>query len=858
MRVRRAAPHALAVPPASPPERVGEAFARGALELARRPRGRVLLAEERQGAPGWELRLVGEEGLLELFGRAFADSGLRLAPVPNGPCHLPGFGEGEAEFGIVEPAAPPPADSTARGERAAGPHEPMARAEAELAPDVPALAGPRPPAAGLWFALQSHLVPDGRGSLALWLRLCAHRHGGRGSPVEAVAPELTARGSLLGLAVGEVAALGNRQRVAREWRSGAVHAFRSARPFRVEAAQAGRLLAAGVPGPEPAGTELGHTICFGASGSGKSAFLADLARQRVRAGAPSVVLDLHGTLGPELLAGLEEAERERIVAIDPSAPGPVVGLPLLRGGSPAEAELERAQLLAALRRLGAHDGELYWGFRIDRVLDSFLALAQEGGGDLRELAALLTDPHRRELARRRTGSAALAGFLEELPALLRRNPEFLWPATARLGRLLLSPRLLACVAPRGPGIEPLALFASGRSLVLRLPIGALGPESAELLATLLVTRVFLDLAQRGTVGGAERPGVLLFVDEAHRLSPYLLTELLGEGRKFGLGVVAATQYPERLDPQARAAAAGAANRHLLFRLPRSLAREAGRWAGLPPELSERLLPTLPPGSAVEAVVGPRAPRRLIRVAPPRPPDPLGWAERLARSAREFGAEESEEPPSSEPELRLALLRLDAPDARPARVAADEAEERARRELMLRRWAERGPAGWSLTPEGARAASTLARTGAVRESETHRALLLACARILARHGALLELPRQGGFDRPVPDGLLRQLGPEPAEGPAALARAVDRARAGWAWRAFHGRDVFVEAEVSGALRPERIRHGIAKARRQGAYVLFVVPDAGRARRVRAELARSGARREDAAVWTLRVPKAPAEG
>ncbi|HEV2448854.1 MAG TPA: hypothetical protein VGU43_00380 [Thermoplasmata archaeon] len=858
MRARSPGPIALAVPPTSPPERVGEAFARGALELARRPRGSVLLAEERQGAPGWELRLVGEEGLLELFARAFAEAGVRLDPVPNGPSHLPTPEAGNGEFGVVEPVAPAPAEAAARRDRVPVRTEPIDRSEAETLPAAPALAGPRPSASGLWFALQSHVVPDGKGSLDLWVRLCAHRREGTGSPVEAAAPELTARGSLLGLAVGAVTALGVRRRLAREWRTGAVHGFRSARPFPVDPALAGRLLAAGVPGPEPAAAELGHTICFGASGSGKSAFLADLARQRVRAGAPSVVLDLHGTLGPELIAGLDASERERIVAIDPSAPGPAVGLPLLRGGSPAEAELERAQLLAALRRLGARDGEVYWGFRIDRVLESFLALAQEGGGDLRELAALLTDPHRRELARARTGSPALAAFLEELPALLRRNPEFLWPATARLGRLLLSPRLLACVAPRGPGIEPLALFASGRSLLLRLPIGELGPESAELLATLLVTRVFLDLARRGTEGGRAGPGVLLLADEAHRLSPYLLTEILGEGRKFGLGVVAATQYPERLDPQARAAAAGAANRHLLFRLPRSLAREAGRWAGLPPELAERLLPTLPPGSAVEAVVGPRAPRRLVRVAPPRCPDRAGWNALVERSAREFGAEEAEEEPCPEPELRLALLRLDGPGALPATGDLDDSEERARRELLRRRWAERAPAGWSLTPEGARAASTLARTGAVRESETHRALLLASARILARKGALLELPRQGGFDRPVPDGLLRQLGPGPTVGPTALALAVDRARAGWAWHAFHGRDVFVEAEVSGALRPERIRHGLSKARRQGAFVLFIVPDAGRARRVRAVLVRCGAGREEASVWTLRVPAPPTEG
>jgi hypothetical protein len=257
------------------------------------------------------------------------------------------------------------------------------------------------------------------------------------------------------------------------------------------------------------------------------------------------------------------------------------------------------------------------------------------------------------------------------------------------------------------------------------------------------------------------------------------------------------------------------------------------------------------------VVGPRAPRRLLRVAPPLAPDPAGWRSVVERTALECGEPEPAESESHEASVRLALLRLGPEPAPEPLDPTSDAEEAARRELLLRRWAARGRSGWSLTSRGERAAATLVRTGAVRESDTHRALLLEAARILAHKGHLLDLPRQGGFERPVPDGLLRQIPRESTARPAELARALDEARQGWAWRAFAGRDLHVEAEVSGALRPERIRHGLLKARRQGAYVLFLVPDAPRARRVRAVLARAGAGREEATVWTLRVGGGPPE-
>jgi len=136
--------------------------------------------------------------------------------------------------------------------------------------------------------------------------------------------------------------------------------------------------------------------------------------------------------------------------------------------------------------------------------------------------------------------------------------------------------------------------------------------------------------------------------------------------------------------------------------------------------------------------------------------------------------------------------------------------------------------------------------------------MATFRIFARHGYRLEILRQGRFDTTLPDARFRQLaGRGEASVPADLAAAVERARRGWAWRFFHGRDVHVEAEVSGALRPERVRHGVRKAEPRGAFVLFVVGDAGRARRVRAVIRGMGLVPHRAQVWTLRLPAGSTE-
>lgn len=832
------------VSPHSHAESATHALARVAALVASDGAARPLLFEERHGAPGFELRLAGDGDLLRPIARILEEACVGGIRVPPGPAHLPPAHPFRGAFGVFEPAAQ--TDSA----KPAAPFQ------------IPYPAPPKE----LWWALQGHLRRSDGGTLELWLRTMVVGPP-QSSPLEELRPSLLQRALGAGFPGLEVRTISAGRTEKREWIRGGADRFRSIFPIRPSAEEVGRLFAGGLAGSGAEPMPARHTIVFGASGSGKSRFLRAATVDRIRRGEPTILIDVHGTLAPEVLAELDSGGRSAVVAIDPTAEGPVPGFALLSATDPTRQEAERAQLLAAFARLHAREGESYWGFRLDRILDSFLALVQEEGGDFRDLAALLTDPRRREAARLRTRTPRLARFLDELPDLVRRNPEFLWPATSRLGRLLGSPRLMDLVAPRGLPVSVPAVLESGRSLFLRLPMGTLGPEGAEDVATLLLARIFLDLTTPRPAGGSP-PGVLLVLDEAHRLSGALLAEMLAEGRKFGFGVLAATQYPERLDRTARAAAQGAVVRHLLFRLPRVLASEAGRWVGLDPESAGRILPALGSGEFVELSAGSSSlpVLGLVREATPIGASDRGWREALDQSRAEYAS--TEEPAEADLDLRderllLGLFALGGPQTPVPRAAieqwmaealdTDSAGEGIAERLVLfghRGWTESIGSGTLLTLAGREALGIVSRTGASRESSEHRALLVAAARIFARHGHVLELLRQGRYDTQLPDARFRQIS-APGVAPAHLARQVDRARAGWAWRAFHGQDVHVEAEVSGAQRPVRIRHGLQKAGRAGAFALFLVSDAKRARKVRSVLHEERTVPRRAAVWTLPI-------
>jgi hypothetical protein len=623
---------------------------------------------------------------------------------------------------------------------------------------------------------------------------------------------------------------------------------------------------------------LRHCVVLGASGSGKTSALAELARGALAERRSVVLFDVHGDLAPRVVAGLPSASRGRLIAIDVAGnPTLLPGLSVFGPVPPADREALVAHLVAAFKRLSTENGETFWGFRLERIFETFLHVVQEQGGDLVDLWSLLTDPRRRDAARLTTERAEVAQFLEELEGIVRRQPDFLWPAASRVAKVVGSPLLTALLAPKERSVEFGARLRPGQSMLWRLPMGELGPEGVTFAVTLLLSRVYLDEVRHAAgEGPASELRVLFVLDEAHLFPARLLSEIIAEGRKFGLGLVMATQYPARLAPELREALTGAAGTVQLFRVPWASAAATGAWAGLPPEAAQNVLPFLPAGWAVQGSTGPGADRRIVATPPAPPPDLPAWRGLVRRSADRFGSpvpyrDEGGDASSAsqEEELLLGLVALEAGPGPATRARLlgwldgmdgfDPVTGLETLETLVRRgWVRAEGEGLLLSAAGRDRVGLTVRTDARRESAEHRALLVTALRIFARHRERLEILRQGRFDTRLPDGRVTVLPRSHRRwGPAELASYLDRRRGTWLWRAFGGRDVQVEAEVSGATRRQRVERDWMKARDAGAFLLILVGDTARARSVRRFLTGAGVSRTRATVWTLRTVRAVSE-
>jgi len=739
----------------------------------------------------------------------------------------------------------------------------------EVGRDLPEL-GPRVgPTA--WLGIQTHWLRGHTGEL--WVAR-------RFRLATATTAELEQRMESVAAALAEEWAVGDGRAAAtcpaprgslRDWRRGTVRAVpHDAWQVRTVDAIA---VTAEVRWPSaalPAVARDGHGVVFGSSGAGKTTFLARHAAREIASGRVVVAIDLHGDLAPAILARLPGASRSSVVAVDASD-RPVPGIAALAGDAATD-EVASAHLVAALKRLSPDGNDLYWGFRLERLFDSFVRLAQESGGSLLDVYDLLTDPARRDTARLTTRRPDLARFLDELAPILRRHPDFLWSAATRLSKVVLVPGLTELLAPAEGGLPVEDLLERNRSILVRVPFATLGPEAATFAGSLVLGRIYLGLASRRRTGEFHRP-VLFLLDEVHGLSPRLVAEVLTESRKFGVRALIATQYPDRLAPEVRSAVAGALADFVTFRVPPATAGMVGAWVGLPREEAERWLPGLPTGHGVRLDAETGSARPISTGETVMVDEPLAWPGALQRTRQEFAVRAG--PPGDLPgmdgatdRLLLAVLAAEeegvvleashaplAASALPGTSPAPEVLGDRWRDIVRQQYVEETVGGCRLTDAGRRRLGLTVPTGAVRESGEHRALLLATFRLFARKGYRIEIVRQGRFDTTLPDALFHQLPRRNGAAPVELAADLDRVRLGWAWRFFRGRDVHIEVEVSGALRAERIRRGYRKASDRGAFALFVVGDPARARRIRATLGRLSVGPDRAQVWTLMLPGRP---
>jgi energy-coupling factor transporter ATP-binding protein EcfA2 len=434
-----------------------------------------------------------------------------------------------------------------------------------------------------------------------------------------------------------------------------------------------------------------HLHVMGATGSGKSTLLTNLALADIEAGRGLVVVDPKGDLVTDILDRLPEGAEARTVLVDPEDPDAAPVLNVLSGPDP---DLAVDNLVGIFRSIFS----AFWGPRTDDVLRSACltllrhAAATGTSTSLADVPRLLSDDEFRapRIAVVSADTVGLGGFWKAYEQMSEANrAQVVGPVMNKLRAFLLRD-FVRHVVGRPDSSFDMGQILDGGICLVRVPKGILGEETARLLGSFVVAKVWQTATHRARLGQAARVDASLVVDEAQNFLhlPRSFDEMLAEARGYRLSMVLAHQHLGQLPKELRDAVSANARTKVWFSMSPEDAHALCRH--VTPEVSEHDLSHLGAYTAAARLVvgGEETPAFTLRTRPAPPPQP-GRAEAVRAANR--AAHHRPRPEDTKPlagrtlpaGTRTATTKADRNEASDAGTVTAIATARAAREARSR-------------------------------------------------------------------------------------------------------------------------------------------------------------------------------
>ena len=305
-----------------------------------------------------------------------------------------------------------------------------------------------------------------------------------------------------------------------------------------------------------------HLWVVGKSGTGKSTFLEHLIVEDAKKGLGLAVIGPEGEFFRDRLLNLIPRVRaDNVVYFAPGNPRSTITLNPLSveaGDDPIQSADELFSIFTSVL-----DKDVL-GPRMRPLLQNALAaLMGQEGATLTDISRICTDAEYRKSVLR-TADPYVRGFWEQTFPQYPRNAAL--PLVYRLDRFLRTPTLRRVFGNPAPGLSIRACFRDRR--ILLVDLFGITEEEQNLLGQVMLSKIQREVMRRER-GEAQVNPVHLYCDEFQSfagVSETLWRSLLSRGRKYGLSVTLANQYPGQLPPVLRSEILGNVNSLACFQL----------------------------------------------------------------------------------------------------------------------------------------------------------------------------------------------------------------------------------------------------------------------------------------------------
>ena len=289
-----------------------------------------------------------------------------------------------------------------------------------------------------------------------------------------------------------------------------------------------------------------HIYIVGKTGTGKSTFINNMIISDMRAGNGLCLLDPHGELVDDLLEYIPPNRINDVILFDVWDAEYPIGFNLLQADNETEKNKLASGVVATFQKLFENS----WGPRLEYILRNVvLSIIDYPNATLMHILRVLTDKEFRDEVISNVKDPLLLKFWhnEFNKWQDKQREEAVWPITNKVGQFLSS-RLVRNIfgQPRSK-LSIRKAMDEWKIVLVNLSKGKIGEDNANMIGSLMVTKIQIDAMGRADMAKHLRKPFYLYIDEFQNFATKSFATILSEARKYKLSLIVANQYTSQLD-----------------------------------------------------------------------------------------------------------------------------------------------------------------------------------------------------------------------------------------------------------------------------------------------------------------------
>lgn len=312
-----------------------------------------------------------------------------------------------------------------------------------------------------------------------------------------------------------------------------------------------------------------HTYIIGKSGMGKSTLLENMAIQDLQNGEGLAFIDPHGSAAEKLLDFVPEHRKKDVIYFAPFDTEYPVALNVLEKVDISKRHLVANGLMASFKKVF---GEEKFSDRMQYILENIiLSLLETEGETLMGINRMLSDKdYRRKIVNNIQDPSVKSFWTEEFAKAGERYQQEAAPAIQnKIGQFASNPLIRNIIGQKKTSFDIREVMDNRKILIINLSKGKTGEGNANLLGSLLITKIYLAAMSRADVDPykvQDLPPFYFYIDEFQNFVNDSFTSILSEARKYQLALTVAHQYIDQMTTDVKSAVFGNVGTMVTFRV----------------------------------------------------------------------------------------------------------------------------------------------------------------------------------------------------------------------------------------------------------------------------------------------------